>query len=60
MGNLAQQAAELEVEQPAGGRPEDMWPPTEVDGDSTTETEGDNVAGMWEECRPSGTWVECT
>jgi hypothetical protein len=58
MGNLAQYAVELEVEQPAAGRLEDVGPPTEVDGDSTTETEGDHVAGLKEGCRPGGTWAE--
>jgi hypothetical protein len=58
MENLAQQAAELEVEQSAMGRLEDVGPPTEVDGDSTVETEGDHMAGLKEGCRPGGTSAE--
>jgi hypothetical protein len=58
MGSLAQQAAELKVEQPIVGRPKDMRPPAEVDGGTTTEMEGDHVAGLTEECRPGGTWAE--
>jgi hypothetical protein len=50
---------ELEVEQPATGRLEDVGPPAKVDGGSTAETEGDHIAGLKEECRPGGTWVEC-
>jgi hypothetical protein len=46
------------VEQPAGGRLEDVGPPAEVDGGSTIETEGDHVVGQKEDYRPSGTWVE--
>jgi hypothetical protein len=52
-------AAELEVEQLAMGRLEGVGPPTEVDGDSIVETNGDHVAGLKEWCRPSGTWAEC-
>jgi hypothetical protein len=59
MGSLPQQVAELEVEQPAVGRPEDMVPPAEVDGGSTAMMEGDHMAGLTEGCRPGGTWVEC-
>jgi hypothetical protein len=41
------------------GRLEGMGPPAEVDGDSTTEMEGDHMAGMkGGGCRPSGTWAE--
>jgi hypothetical protein len=46
---------ELEVEQPAAGRLEDVGPPAEVNGGSTAETEGDHVGGLKEECRPGGT-----
>jgi hypothetical protein len=46
------------VEQPAVGRLEGVQPPAEVDGDSTTEMEGDHVASLKEGCRPSGTWAE--
>jgi hypothetical protein len=58
MENLPQQAAELEVEQPAVGRLEGMEPPVEVDGDSATQAEGDHMAGLKEGCRPSGSWVQ--
>jgi hypothetical protein len=46
------------VEQPTTGRLEDMGPPAEVDGGSTTKTKGDHVAILKEGCRPSGTWAE--
>jgi hypothetical protein len=46
------------VEQLAAGRLEDMRPPTEVDGGSTTEMEGGHVVGMREECRPGSTWAK--
>jgi hypothetical protein len=36
------------VEQPTAGRLEGVEPPAEVDGDSTTEMEGDHVAGLKE------------
>jgi hypothetical protein len=36
------------VEQPTTGRLEGVEPPAEVDGDSTTEMEGDHVAGLKE------------
>jgi hypothetical protein len=49
---------ELEVEQSSMSRLEGMGPPAEVDSDSTTETEGDHMAGLKEGCRPSGTWAE--
>jgi hypothetical protein len=58
MENLPQQAAELEVEQMTMGRLEGVGPPTEVDGDSTTEMEGDHTTGVTEGCRPSGTWAK--
>jgi hypothetical protein len=58
MGSLPQQVAELEVEQPAVGRPEDMVPPAEVDGGSTAMMEGGHMAGLTEGCRPSGIWAE--
>jgi hypothetical protein len=46
------------VEQPAAGTSEDVVPPAEVDGGSTTETEGDHMAALTEGHRPGGTWVE--
>jgi hypothetical protein len=49
---------ELEVEQPATGRMEDVGPPAEVDDGSTTATKGDHVVGLKAKCRPDGTWVE--
>jgi hypothetical protein len=49
---------ELEVEQPAAGRLEDVGPPVEVDGGSTAMRKGDHIDGMKAECRPGGTWVE--
>jgi hypothetical protein len=49
MGNLPQLATELEMEQPAAGRLEDVGPTTEVDGGSTTETKGDHVDSLMEE-----------
>jgi hypothetical protein len=58
MKTLPQQAAELEVEQPAMGRFEDVGPPAEVDAGSTTATKGGHVAGLKVECRSGGTWVE--
>jgi hypothetical protein len=58
MGSLPQQVEELEVEQHAAGRLEDVGPPAEVDGSSTAEMEGDHVAGLKEDCRPSSTWAE--
>jgi hypothetical protein len=39
-------------------RLEDMGPPAEVDGGSTAKTEGDHVAGLTQESRSGGTWVE--
>jgi hypothetical protein len=42
------------------GRLEGVGPPTKVDGDSTAEIEGDNMAGLKEGCRPGGTCVERT
>jgi hypothetical protein len=39
---------------------EGVGPPTKVDGDSTAEIEGDNMAGLKEGCRPGGTYVERT
>jgi hypothetical protein len=35
-----------------------VGPPTEVDGDSTAETEGDHMAGLKEGCRAGGTRAE--
>jgi hypothetical protein len=58
MGNPPQQAVELEVEQTAMGRLEDMGPPAEVVSGSTTEIDGDHMVGLTEECRLGGTWVE--
>jgi hypothetical protein len=58
METLPQLAAELEVEQPAAGRREDVGPPPEVDAGSTAVTKGDHVAGLKAECRPGGTWAE--
>jgi hypothetical protein len=58
MRTLPQSAAKLEVEQPVVGRLEDVGPPAEVDGGSTTVTERDHAAGLMAECRPGGTWVE--
>jgi hypothetical protein len=58
MGTLPQSATELEVEQPAMGRLEDVGPPAEVDGGSTAVMEGDHTAGLKAECRPGGTWAE--
>jgi hypothetical protein len=40
------------------GRLEDVGPPVEMDGGSTTELEGDHMAGLKEEYRPGGTWAE--
>jgi hypothetical protein len=37
---------------------EDVGSPAEMDGDSTIEAEGGHMAGLKEECRPDGTWVE--
>jgi hypothetical protein len=59
MGNLPQPAAELEVEQLALGRLEDVGPPAEVDGGSTAASKGDHVAGLKVECRLGSTWEEC-
>jgi hypothetical protein len=50
---------ELEVDQPAVSRLDDMGPPAAVDGGYTTVVEGDHVAGLRAECRPGDTWVEC-
>jgi hypothetical protein len=58
MKTLPQQAAELEVEQPAAGRLGGAVPTAKVDGDSTAEMEVDHMVGLKEGCRPSGTWVE--
>jgi hypothetical protein len=46
------------VEQTAVGRPEDVVPPVEVDGGSSTMMEVDHVAGLMEGCRPGGTWTK--
>jgi hypothetical protein len=59
MGTLTQPAAELEVEQPAAGRLEDVGPPAEVDSGSTAATERGHAASLKVECRLGGTWVEC-
>jgi hypothetical protein len=45
------------VEQPTTGRLEDVGPPAEVDGGSTTATNGDHMAVMKAGCRPGDTWV---
>jgi hypothetical protein len=58
MKTLPQPATELEVEQPAMGRREDVGPSAEVDAISTATMKGDHVAGLKVECRPGGTWVE--
>jgi hypothetical protein len=58
METLPQPAVELEVEQPAMGKWEDMGPPTEVDAGSTAMMKGDHAASLKVECRPGGTWVE--
>jgi hypothetical protein len=58
MGSLPQQAMELEVEQPATGRPKNVEAPAEVDGGSTTKTKGGHVASLMEEYRPASTWAE--
>jgi hypothetical protein len=58
MRSLAQQVVKLEVEHHVAGRLEDMGPPAKVDGGSTTETEGDHMAGLKKECRPGGTWAK--
>jgi hypothetical protein len=46
------------VEQSAATRLEGTRPAAKVDGGSTTETEGDHLAGLKEECRPGNNWVE--
>jgi hypothetical protein len=46
------------MEQPTMGRLEDVGPPAEVDNYSTAQTEGDHLAGLREECTPSGTWAK--
>jgi hypothetical protein len=48
----------LKVEQPAAGRPEVMGSHVEVDSDTTAKTEEDHLAGLMEEYRLDGTWVE--
>jgi hypothetical protein len=58
MKTLPQPAVELEVEQPATGRQEDVGPPTEVDAGSTVAMKGDHMAGLMAKCRPGGTWAE--
>jgi hypothetical protein len=58
METLPQSAAELEVEQPAMGRREDVEPPAEVDGGSTAAMKGGHVAGLKAECRLCGTWAK--
>jgi hypothetical protein len=55
---LPQPATELEVEQPATGRREDVGPPAEVDVSSTVVMNGDHVAGLKAECSLGGTWAE--
>jgi hypothetical protein len=59
MGSLPRQATKHEVEQPTAGRLEGVGPPAEVDGDSTTETEGDHMASLKEGCTRGDTWVWC-
>jgi hypothetical protein len=49
---------ELEVEQLATSRWEDVGPPAEVDAGSTAVIKGDHVASPKAECRPGGTWAE--
>jgi hypothetical protein len=46
------------VEQPTAGRLEDVGSPAQLDGDSTTETKGDHMAGL-RVCRPGSAWAEC-
>jgi hypothetical protein len=58
MGTLPQPVAELEVEQPAASRLEDVGPPTEVDAGSNATMKEGHVAGLKVECRPSNTWAE--
>jgi hypothetical protein len=58
MKTLPQPAVELEVEQPALGKREDMGPPAKVDVGSTAMMKGDNMAGLKAGCRLGGTWVE--
>jgi hypothetical protein len=58
MKTLPQPTVELKVEQPAADRLEDVGPPAEVDGGSTTMMEGYHVAALKVECIPGGTWAE--
>jgi hypothetical protein len=58
MGTLPQPTTELEVEQPATGKLEDVGPLAKVDGGSTAMTKEGHVAGLKVECRPGGTWAE--
>jgi hypothetical protein len=58
METLPQPAAELEVEQLATGRREDVGPSAKVDAGSTAAMKVDHVAGLKAECRPGGTWAE--
>jgi hypothetical protein len=58
MKTLPQPAVELEVEQPATGRREDMGPLAKVDVGSTAAMKEDHMAGLKAECRPSVTWAE--
>jgi hypothetical protein len=58
METLAQSATELEVEQPAAGRWEDVAPPIEVYGGFTAAMKAGHMAGLKAECRPGNTWVE--
>jgi hypothetical protein len=57
MGTLPLPVAELEVEQAATGRLEDVGPPAEVDGGSTAAMEGNHAAGLKAKCRPADTWA---
>jgi hypothetical protein len=57
-GNLPQPAAELEVEQPAISKMEDVGSPADGSGVSTAAMKGDHVAGQKVECRPGDTWAE--
>jgi hypothetical protein len=58
MKTLPQPAVEHMVEQPATDRLEDVGPPAEVDGGSTTAMEGYHVAALKAECILCGTWAE--
>jgi hypothetical protein len=53
------QPVELEVQQTAMGRQEDVVPTAELDDGPTAVMEGERAAGLSEGCRPAGTWAEC-